>query len=323
MFVLKNRDFRIENGVLIKYHGMSKNVIIPDDVTSIGDRAFENCSSLTSVNIPDSVTSIGYSAFEECKSLTSVTIPDSVTSIGDDAFWRCESLTSVNIPDSVTSIGDSAFYMCISLTSVIIPDSVTSIGFSAFKYCKSLLSVTIPDSVTSIGRSAFKNCESLTSVTIPDSVIWINEDAFLGCKNLKHAPLMLIEGKMLYEPENRDGVDFSDIRQLVLKHDYSVKIKSEVKYHLILQMYALGLDEESVSAYIKKQGRKILKYLISMDELEIFRKILDSEKFITKKNIDDLIQYAIDHKKYQIQIILTNYKQQKNWYQDIDKKLKL
>ena len=96
----------------------------------------------------------------------------------------------------------------------------------------------------------------------------------------------------------------------------------DVKYHLILQIYALGLDEEGTSAYIKKQGRKILKYLISMDEPEILRKILDSEKFITKKNVDELIQYAIDQKKYQIQIMLTEYKNQKNWYQN-DKKLKL
>ena len=52
-----------------------------------------------------SVTSIGDSAFEDCSSLTSVTIPDSVTSIGSYAFYNCSSLTSVTTPDSVTSIG--------------------------------------------------------------------------------------------------------------------------------------------------------------------------------------------------------------------------
>ena len=70
--------------------------------------------------IPDSVTSIGNSAFKDCSSLHSVTIPDSVTSIGDGAFWDCSSLQSVTIPDSVTSIGDSAFFGCESLQSVII-----------------------------------------------------------------------------------------------------------------------------------------------------------------------------------------------------------
>ena len=160
------------------------SVTIPDSVTSIGKQAFMYCTSLTGVTIPDSVTSIGSSAFSYCKSLTSVTIPDSVTSIGGAAFNGCSSLTSVTIPDSVTSIGGCAFMDCSSLTSVTIPNSVTSIGEYAFYNCTSLTSVTIPDSVTSIGEYAFYNCRSLTSVTIPDSVTSIGDDAFSNCKSL-------------------------------------------------------------------------------------------------------------------------------------------
>ena len=74
-----------------------KNSIIPSDgsVTSIGDQAFYNCISLTSIVIPDSVTSIGEYAFYWCTSLTSIIIPDSVTSIGDWAFLNCTLLTSI------------------------------------------------------------------------------------------------------------------------------------------------------------------------------------------------------------------------------------
>ena len=160
------------------------SLTIPDSVTTIGEAAFYECSSLTSVTIPDSVTSIGYYAFSDCYSLTSVTIPDSVTTIGEWAFAYCSSLTSVTIPDSVTTIGEWAFYYCISLTSVTIPDSVTVIEHSTFIFCYSLTSVDIPDSVTSIGNNAFQDCRSLTSVTIPDSVTEIGYFTFANCENL-------------------------------------------------------------------------------------------------------------------------------------------
>ena len=188
-------------------------ILFDRPVTSIGDYAFYNCDSLTSVTIPDSVTSIGDRAFYDCDSLTSITIPDSVTSIGQYAFEYCDSLTSVTIGNSVTSIGDYAFYWCRSLTSITIPDSVTSIGDSAFASCSSLKAFygkfasadnrclvidgvlnsfapaglteyTIPNSVTSIGEWAFAYCTSLTSITIPDSVTSIGDRAFYHCDSL-------------------------------------------------------------------------------------------------------------------------------------------
>ena len=165
------------------------DIVIPSTyyerpVTSIGDRAFYNCSKLTSITIPDSVTNIGDSAFHNCRTLTNITIPDSVTSIGEKAFFLCSSLTSITIPDSVTNIGKYAFEGCSSLVSIVIPNSVTSIGSEAFWGCSSLTNVTIGNSVTSIGNHAFYNCSNLTSITIPDSVTSIGDGAFYHCINL-------------------------------------------------------------------------------------------------------------------------------------------
>ena len=174
-------------------------------VTSIGLRAFENCSSLTSINIPSSVNSIGWGAFRNCSSLTSINIPSSVTSIGWYAFQGCSALTSINIPSSVTSIGGSAFEGCSALTSINIPSSLTIIENGVFQGCSALTAINIPSSVTSIGGYAFNGCSALTSINIPISVTSIGEWAFEGCSTLTaftvdaNNPQYSAEGCMLFD----------------------------------------------------------------------------------------------------------------------------
>ncbi len=91
---------------------------IPTSVIRIGDGAFAG-SSITSITIPSTVTSIGNWAFNGCSSLAFATIPNTVTSIDTGVFLNCISLSSITIPNSVTNIGGTAFSGCSSLTSVV------------------------------------------------------------------------------------------------------------------------------------------------------------------------------------------------------------
>lgn len=99
----------VGNDVLIQYNGSDSDVIIPQNVASIGGGVFLNNSDLTSVTIPDGVTLIGERAFSNCNNLTSVTIPDGVIEIGGYAFAECPRLAGITIPKSVTSIGENIF----------------------------------------------------------------------------------------------------------------------------------------------------------------------------------------------------------------------
>ena len=182
----------------INYNGITYSV------TSIGEQAFFDCKSLTSVTIPNSVTSIGNLAFVNCIGLTSITIPNSVTIIGPNAFIDCIGLTSITIPESVTSIDSYAFYGCYfkpesfvnnsSLTSdnnwgATFCDEETNDGLiiinNVVVRCRPVaVSVTIPESVTGIADRAFQGCSSLTSVIIPNSVTNIGNSAFRECTSL-------------------------------------------------------------------------------------------------------------------------------------------
>ncbi len=189
-------NYTTNNGTITitAYTGSGGAVTIPDStnglpVTRIGDYAFLDCTSLTSVTMPNSVTSIGKYAFNNCNSLTRVSIPDSVRTIGLGAFISCINLTNVTLPNSLTYLGPSAFDNCVSLPSVTIPNGVSSIEGATFKSCTALTSLTIPNSVTKIGASAFADCASLTSIIIPEGVTTIEAGTFFSCSSLTNVTI--------------------------------------------------------------------------------------------------------------------------------------
>ncbi len=208
-----NSYFKSIDGVVYSKSGDSilicppgKTEVTIENVTSIGELAFEYCKNLTNITIPSSVKTISYDAFSYCTGLTDITIPNSVTYIDTEAFQGCSNLTTITIPNSVTHIGDGAFSYCDNLTEIAIPNSVTSLGHGVFTDCKNLTSISLPasitslsgtfhgcssitdisfiDSVSTIGTYAFGYCDGLTNITIPDSVTHIGNSAFRYCRKL-------------------------------------------------------------------------------------------------------------------------------------------
>lgn len=158
-------------------------------VTTIGYRAFENRTGLTSVNLPDSLIILGDGAFYGCTGLTDITIPGGVTLIGVSTFEGCNAIETIEIPDSTTSINTKAFYNCTKLASVKMGNSVYSIGYGAFEGCVALKELIIPDSVDSIGGNVCHNCTELSSVTIGNTLRIIGDCAFEGCVALNSVTL--------------------------------------------------------------------------------------------------------------------------------------
>ena len=226
-----------------------KNVIINNGVTSIGNFAFSDCTSLTNITIPNSVTSIGDYAFYGCENLINITIPNSVTSIGNFAFCMCTSLTSINVDSNnekymsdngvlytkdkktliqypskkekteyiilqgTTSIGNYAFHYCTNLTNITIPNSVTSIGDDAFYICTNLINITIPNSVTSIGNDVFNGCISLTSINVDsNNEKYMSDNGVLYTKDKK----ILIQ-----YPGKKEGTEYLILQGVESIEDYA------------------------------------------------------------------------------------------------------
>lgn len=199
-----------------------KEFVIPEGVTSIGAKAFANCSNLTAVILDNQLTDIGEYAFNNCTNISSIVIPDNVTNIGAFAFYGCSGLTSVTIGKGLTSLKAGTFYGCRGINSIQIPNSITIIedasstynftganiyagSYGVFSECSALSSVTIGSGVTHIGNDAFSNCSNLNMV-ISEIATPFEVHAF----NSFDATLIVPKGSRA-DYKNMSGWDFSYI----------------------------------------------------------------------------------------------------------------
>ena len=183
-------DFEIENGVLKKYNGHDQWVIVPDDVTTIGESAFEKNKKIENISFPKSLKSIEKDAFAFCDNLDGVMFNSDteLENIGIAAFTGCKKMRYFIMPDTVTHIENYAFGNCDNLREIHIPN-VTVVPFGAFMGCKELKKVSIDEGVVSIGGEAFWGCTSLKDVSLPSTLVDMGQAAFNKCNSLTHLDL--------------------------------------------------------------------------------------------------------------------------------------
>ena len=165
-----------------------------DNITKIGENAFNQCTALTTIKLPAELKTIDAQAFRTCINLATVDYGTKVETIGDGAFWSTGALKKFFFKGSVKTLGADAFRES-GLTCVHLKGDMT-IGKEAFMNCTSLKYVEFPATssatqpLTYVAESMFAGCTSLPFITLPSTVTEIKANAFNGCSSLKYVNIL-------------------------------------------------------------------------------------------------------------------------------------
>lgn len=157
---------------------------MPNNVASIGEGAFYNCTSLKDVKLAANLDTISDYAFYGCTNLETVAFPTFVTRVGDRAFENCGKLKNLDLGSGLISIGNYTFSGASSLENVEFPDTLESIGAYAFYNASSLKAIELPASVRSVSTYAFANCSSADKITIEEGLETLEDYAFANCSSV-------------------------------------------------------------------------------------------------------------------------------------------
>ena len=184
----------IDDKPVITIYGLNHNtfssLIVPVGVTTIGNNAVQNCTSLVSVSLPTTgLIQILSSAFSGCTNLSTINLPEGLQEIANYAFYGCKIVAS--IPSTVTIIGDYAFYGNRRAT-VTIPSNVTTWGIHSFSASSQLHTITIKFGVTSIPDGTFESCPKIRTILIPNTIETINKSAFNSSGNSSNPKVIVV-----------------------------------------------------------------------------------------------------------------------------------
>jgi len=246
-------------------------------VSKIGSNVFKNRNQITKIILPDTINSIGDSAFENCSSLQSVTWSPNLVTIGASAFKGCTNLDEVIIPNTVTNIDSYAFEGCTNLESVTLSNSLYAIGIGAFKGCTNLEEIEIPASVQHVDSSAFENCTNLTSVIVKRAVTGITNlgsNVFDGCST----------SLQIVVPQDR----VAEYKNKVYWSSYRSKIIPDNSSYSEIELYCLIDEDDSVT--LNAGYNKLYKLVVECTRSYKF--VTDASSKIIVYNSDMTVAYS-------------------------------
>ena len=157
----------VVNGILYDAQMVKGDVIIPSNVTKIGEMAFSGIQNLKSAYIPKGVKVIEREAFAG-SSIEKVVMEDTVLELGEAAFYQCGLLKDVQLSDNIKILQGDTFSKCKSLVQITLPKKLKEISWD-FWYCKKLKSITVPNSLTKISDRSFVGCNSKLALYCPSN----------------------------------------------------------------------------------------------------------------------------------------------------------
>ena len=193
------------------YQNIIDSIILPEGLTSIGDRAFFNISTIHSITIPEGVLTIGEHAIRGCQNLKNIELPNSLTTIKSQALSQT-GLKEISISEGVSAIAHDAFYLCTDLTSIIwnaknfpspssevyapfysiasqitsfvIGEDIENIPDYLCANMSNITNITLPAKIKRIGKGTFYYCSGLSEIALPEALTTIADFAFIGCSSL-------------------------------------------------------------------------------------------------------------------------------------------
>ncbi len=169
------------------FDGLSiDTIVLPLNITAIGDSAFVNNKALNGVMIPSGIKTIGIGAFANCSGITYIILPSGIETLEDGAFAGCTSITSIAIPAGVERLDDNLFANCTNLSDVTLNPDLKEIGNGVFSNCSAITQINLPNSLQTLGEAVFFKCTKLASIDIPIPIKQICDSTFYKCSSLQN-----------------------------------------------------------------------------------------------------------------------------------------